>query len=60
MKRTVLMVEPIRRNGKWDVIQYEKEVEIPHPEREKELCTVCLVDDYPNCTTWCGQYPNIK
>ncbi|MDR1753994.1 MAG: hypothetical protein LBR74_03695 [Eubacterium sp.] len=50
----IKVCEPVKKNGKWELIEYEKEEEFPNSEgRHSDLCVVCGFPTYPECREWC-------
>ncbi|MFI3115320.1 MAG: hypothetical protein R3Y12_04170 [Clostridia bacterium] len=56
MKIKVNVLEPILKNGKWELIEYEREEEVLHPDREAVLCKMCRMKSYPKCKEWCNNH----
>ncbi|MCM1525249.1 MAG: hypothetical protein NC120_12420 [Ruminococcus sp.] len=46
--------KPVKINGKWDLEDYEYDEEIPDEQvRHCNVCTVCGMSSYPECTKTC-------
>jgi hypothetical protein len=45
---------PVKKNGKWDLVDYEREDYIPDDKvRHNLFCTYCGLSVYPECREWC-------